>query len=163
MQSFAVQNELPPGWNATHVSHKGKFDPVNRQVKWGPFFDNQPRELTYQTTSSRDTANEALFAGPASFDGNRVVIAGSRHVRATVRLASWKRSANGDLTLTLHGRPGAELTIEVSNDLQTWTAVGTAMNPDGEAIFQVPASRASASRFFRAVAGTDSTPSHFRP
>jgi len=54
IQVWAVEESPPSHWtvatNATDISHDGVYDAVNHKVKWGPFFDDKSRPLTYVVT-----------------------------------------------------------------------------------------------------------------
>lgn len=75
--SYAVEDTPPPGWVGTNISNSGVWDPANLKVKWGPFFDNTARTLTYQVTPPTGTSGARTFSGIASFDGNGIAITGS--------------------------------------------------------------------------------------
>jgi len=44
----AVEDQPPAGWAVVQISHDGVFDAVTGKVKFGPFYDAQPRTLSYQ-------------------------------------------------------------------------------------------------------------------
>jgi hypothetical protein len=75
--SYAVQESPPTGWAVTAISDGGAWDDTNKQVKWGPFFDNTTRTLTYQATPPSGTTGPKTFSGQASFDGTSVAIGGA--------------------------------------------------------------------------------------
>ena len=75
---YAVEDVVPTGWNATNISHGGVFDSLKSAVKWGPFFDNLPRSLSYDAISPGTFSSAAEFSGVASFGTNTVLIAGQR-------------------------------------------------------------------------------------
>lgn len=77
---YAVQDRLPTGWSAAAVNAGGTFDAANGLVKWGPFFDNQSRTLSYQAMPPALAANDVEFAGEGSFDGATVAMTGQRNV-----------------------------------------------------------------------------------
>jgi len=76
--SYAVEDTPPAGWGVSGISDGGVFDAVHGKVKWGPFFDNTPRTLTYTLTPPDPSSGPASFAGTASFDGNNEIVAGDR-------------------------------------------------------------------------------------
>jgi uncharacterized repeat protein (TIGR01451 family) len=88
VKAYAVQDLPPAGWTVCAISDGGEFDEVNGQVKWGPFFDAQPRTLTYTLTPPVNATGAGVFTGIASFDGVDAGIAGQRSVRVQSGLAS---------------------------------------------------------------------------
>lgn len=76
--SYVVEDQPPLGWTVSNISQGGLLDTGNRKVKWGPFFDNTARTLTYQVTPPAAAAGSVSFAGLASFDGANVTITGQR-------------------------------------------------------------------------------------
>jgi len=80
----AVEDTPPAGWTVTNISHSGQFDNVNHKVKWGPFFDADPRTLTYQVTAPMGTIGVQTFSGLASFDGVDIPITGARSLTLAI-------------------------------------------------------------------------------
>ncbi len=68
VKSYAVEEILPYGFDASNINQGGMWDPVNQKVKWGPFTDNTTRTFTYSVTSSYYT-NSGEIDGKVSFDG----------------------------------------------------------------------------------------------
>jgi|GEM_PF-2928846 len=77
---WASEDIPPSGWTVANISHGGVYDGFNKKVKWGPFFDNQARTLTYDTTPPAGTTGPQNFDGVGSFDGSNVPITGSTAV-----------------------------------------------------------------------------------
>ena len=77
---YAVEDAPPSGWTVSGISDGGEFDSNSRKVKWGPFFDNTIRILTYSATPPASESASRTFAGTASFDGNDVAITGARTI-----------------------------------------------------------------------------------
>ncbi len=77
-QVYAVEDTPPLGWVVSNISQSGTFDGTNKKVKWGPFFDNSARTLTYLVTPPAGETGSKTFIGSASFDGVSVVVTGSR-------------------------------------------------------------------------------------
>ena len=69
VQVYAVEDAPPVGWAASNINEGGSWDDVNKKVKWGLFFDNNPRMLMYDTTPPSGETGEKTFSGTASFDG----------------------------------------------------------------------------------------------
>lgn len=79
---YAVEDSVPAGWVVSSISHDGAFDAVNNKVKWGPFFDNAARALTYTATPPANASAPVTFAGTVSFDGQNASIEGVRTLSA---------------------------------------------------------------------------------
>ncbi len=77
---YAVEDAPPDGWTVSGINYDGNFDAVNGMVKWGPFFDNQARVLTYTVSPPSNAISLQMFEGRASFDGSSVPIAGDRAI-----------------------------------------------------------------------------------
>lgn len=149
VSAYAAQDKIPAGWKVTQISDGGDFDAVNGQVKWGPFFDNNPRDLSYEILPSSQAEGTVEFVGFVSFDGSNLAIKGQRQARASHRLRSLTRSANGEFHLDVSGRVGGKLTVEGSSDLVTWTPVGTIVNANGKVSFKDAESDRKSLRFYR--------------
>jgi hypothetical protein len=79
-QVYAVQDAPPSGWTVSNISSGGSFDAVNKVVKFGPFFDNTARTLSYTATPPAGSSGSGSFGGVASFDGSSVSITGARAI-----------------------------------------------------------------------------------
>ncbi len=77
---YAVQESPPANWLIVNISHGGVFDPLTRSVKFGPFFDNQPRTLSYVALPPPDFHGVGLFSGTASADGQSSPIVGDERI-----------------------------------------------------------------------------------
>lgn len=74
--NWSVEDSPQYGWTITQINEDGIWDSVNLKVKWGPFFDSTPRDLTYQVTAPVNANGEALFEGTYSSDGTLSDISG---------------------------------------------------------------------------------------
>jgi hypothetical protein len=72
---YAVEETPPSGWTVTDISDGGIWDAVNQQVKW-IFFDNTPRNLSYNATPPPGTSGPQTFAGVVSVDGGDQTLCG---------------------------------------------------------------------------------------
>jgi hypothetical protein len=75
--AYAVEDVPPTGWTVSGINNGGSWDSVNHKVKWGPFFDNTARTLTYQVTPPAGQTGVVQFTGTASFDGADQATGGS--------------------------------------------------------------------------------------
>lgn len=67
-----------PQWRVTAISHDGVLDPFRGAVKFGPFFDAEPRTLTYEIEPDGGPVERAEFEGRVVADGAAVIIGGDR-------------------------------------------------------------------------------------
>lgn len=76
----ALQCQVPAGWEVTKISDGGGWDAAHGKVKWGPFFDNLSRSVTFNIalgagrgvskTRGRMRSTQPIgFTGTVSFDG----------------------------------------------------------------------------------------------
>ena len=149
---YAVQEQVPAGCDATDISHDGQFDPTNRVIRWGPFFEAERRSFSYHLTPA-NTADEVAFDGAGSFDGAPVDVSGRVILvrRGFVRFSSIAddRLAR-KVRLTLQGESSRPYVIEATDDLRTWQAVGSPTADDnGRGEFTTSAG-AAPHRFYRA-------------
>jgi hypothetical protein len=150
--AYAVQDQIPAGWTIEQVGQSGDFDPGTRQIKWGPYFDSNPRTFSYQASPSASTGRTVNFEGSASFDGVSIPISGSRQARASIRLSSVERLPGGQIQLKLLGAREAQYVIESSTDLIRWTPLTVVPNIDGILQFSDRSDADQPQRFYR-VAG----------
>ncbi|MBI4664679.1 MAG: PQQ-binding-like beta-propeller repeat protein [Verrucomicrobia bacterium] len=147
---YAVEERIPAGWTVSDLSHNGEFDAVNSQVKWGPFFDNTARQLSFQVSPPATSDERVTFAGLASFDGVNLPISGQRTTRASSSLSKLKRLADGSIEVTLRGRLGASFEIQVSTNLLEWSRLQAGTNSKGVIVLRDTAP-VPGQRFYRAV------------
>jgi phosphodiesterase/alkaline phosphatase D-like protein len=70
-QVYAVEDEPPAGWtvDSGSINENGVWDPINKKVKWGLFYDNNERTLSYNLTAAADACGTNTFSGVISCDG----------------------------------------------------------------------------------------------
>ena len=77
---MAAEVFIPQGWEVDAISGDGSWDPVNRKVKWGPYFSDVSRTLTFvarpelSKRASTWKSGSPCFYGSVSFDGSEEVI-----------------------------------------------------------------------------------------
>jgi hypothetical protein len=69
VHAYAVEDRPPQGWQVGPISHEGIYDRVNNKIKFGPFFDREPRTLTYVLTPPMGSTGTKEFLGTISVDG----------------------------------------------------------------------------------------------
>jgi hypothetical protein len=136
--SYAVVEKLPPGWTISDISDDGEADLEAGVIRWGPFFDANPRTLSYGATAPANVASSVTLEGSVSFDGQSQPITGKTLLVASdastqVSIQNSDISADGSLHLTVSGAPGQFFTVESSKDLLHWNAVGTEFLQNGSA------------------------------
>lgn len=78
--AVALEIQVPAGWVVSTVSDGGVWDEVHRKIKWGPYFDDLSRTVTFQVSRSlesgvgkvrsiRSGLRSIDLAGTVSFDG----------------------------------------------------------------------------------------------
>jgi outer membrane protein assembly factor BamB len=150
VSAYAVEERIPPGWEAAHITQGGVLDQVNGLIKWGPFLDADPRELRYEIRPPAETDETGaleVLEGTVSFDGKNVVITGTRIIRAGLVLRLKSRTS-GPLELHLGGAADAAYRIEFSQDLEHWQDWGFA---EGNSKVDLPRPSEPGGLFFRAV------------
>ncbi|MGE3311884.1 MAG: hypothetical protein AB7O66_18105, partial [Limisphaerales bacterium] len=79
-RSYAVEETPPSGWIIRNVSHGGRIDRIHNKIKWGPFYDTDPRDLSYELTPLPGDSSSAVFSGLGSFDGSSLTLAGIQQI-----------------------------------------------------------------------------------
>lgn len=151
---YAVEDRVPEGVLVREITEGGRWDSVNRKVKWGPYFDSEPRQLAYQVIPLESATGPLVFAGVGSFDGTDIVIPGLRTVGSGISEAPRSltiRQQRREIHLEWTGEPGQTVTIQSSQDLATWLDVDTTIADDHGVVRLVRAlSDDAAAVFFRA-------------
>ena len=76
-QVYAVEDTPPSGWAVSGISHEGLLDGLTGKVKWGFFFDSDPRVFDYTVTPPVGEAAQRCFGpGIVSCDGADQAIVG---------------------------------------------------------------------------------------
>ncbi len=75
VSAYAVEEILPPGCVPTDIQGEGLYDAGSHTIRWGPYMDDQARNLTYAVTNSMYISADSIH-GIASFDGVGVAVAG---------------------------------------------------------------------------------------
>jgi hypothetical protein len=102
----SVEEQVPPGWTVSAVSHGGTLDVRGQTLRWGPFADNLARTLGYKLTPPIDAPFTAAFQGTAAFNTDVVPTAGPDTLP--------KRPGRVDRTLPIHYLPGQPLEVHLA-------------------------------------------------
>ncbi|HYE33104.1 MAG TPA: Ig-like domain-containing protein [Methylomirabilota bacterium] len=143
----AVEEQLPVGWTAASITHGGEYSAERNVIRWGPFYDSSPRELSY-IANPTESAEAAVFIGKASFDGLTSLIAGQAQLDPFA--LRFSQGGDGVLTLSFDPPAGVSVTLEsaTSPTADDWQPIATSVDPvTGSSIGQVPAS--GSQRFYR--------------
>jgi hypothetical protein len=151
VSAYSVQDKIPAGWTVTGISDDGSFAPVSGEVRWGPFFDNEVRQLSYSIGAPSDTKGAVMFEGAVSFDGASVNIVGQGESRASSRLGSIAFGADGKVRLSVSGLQGVKWVVQVSTDCVDWQSLVTTVDAQGKLQFDDPDAKADGLRFYRVV------------
>ena len=86
---YAVEEFVGSGWEVEGITVNGAFDQHTQTVKWGPFFDNQARELQYVLVPTMDSVFPTEINGTVSVDGvgTQATEAGGNQAGRTSRCA----------------------------------------------------------------------------
>ncbi len=133
---YALEESLLAGLTPYDITEGGTWDATNRKVKWGPFFDNAARTLSYSVSG---VAGVYRLSGVGSYDGISLGTIGA----ATIDLASALRlsglgiglSGQG-LTFTFSTEVGREYYIEFTDNLTQgqWQVVAGPLAGTGQPI-----------------------------
>lgn len=168
LRAYAVEDYPPAGWRVESVSAGGSYDPINRKVKWGPFFDRTSREMYYTVVPDRVTDGLA-FTGVGSYDGRLVPMSGRRTVGATDSITGTGTGSGAGSRLSfagalaqwsVRGQPGVSYSVEHSEDLLEWKVLTNGVaDAQGQFLFGPAILQSQPSGFFRASElGAGSTP-----
>jgi hypothetical protein len=152
--AVAVEENVPHGWQVSAVSDDGVYDPATGRIRWGLFFGDAPRMLTFLATPPAGVAGTSVWKGIVSFDGTEGVIRGVGWIgagdAATVpRIRGSHRDGEGKVLFEVDAAPDQVLVVEGSDDLKTWTDVGIAVHT-GEALeVSDDAVRRTSQRYYR--------------
>jgi hypothetical protein len=151
----AAEDQPPAAWPVTDISTGGFYDSARGKVKWGPFFDAQPRTLSYRITPTADARSTVRFLGGAAFDGKGAAFQGRRQIFLT---GSQTGPALGPpvfvpgtgASITLNGIPGEVYELQMSADLLHWQVLATLTNVNSASTTLDAAAANLDSRFYRA-------------
>ena len=78
--AYAIEENVTPGLAASDISHGGIFHSHLNSIRWGPFLDNEPRDLTYKLVAQDVDELPRSFDGVVSFDGRDTRIQGQSEI-----------------------------------------------------------------------------------
>jgi outer membrane protein assembly factor BamB len=74
---YVVEDMPPAGWSVTQISADGTYDPNLNVVRFGPFLDDTPRQLTYDVVPPIGENGVQFFVGRVLADGFEFATGGS--------------------------------------------------------------------------------------
>lgn len=96
---MGLEDSPPDGWTEIQdISDGGVYGAVYHKVKWGPFFTNLSRTVSYEVTPPGDATGEQCFEGTVFFDGIPEPIIGDDCV---ISNAAMMGDFDGDLDVDL--------------------------------------------------------------
>jgi hypothetical protein len=137
--AYAVEETPPSGWTVQQIDNNGTVDLTNKKIKWGPFFDNQRRVLTYVAVPPVGTTGSALFRGTASFDGIGIATGGPALTSTTDLRIGFDR---GDLVVWF---TGSQL-LEADNPAGPYRTIPGATSP-----YRVPSPNSRPQWFLKTI------------
>jgi hypothetical protein len=146
--AYAIEEQAPADCVVNDISDGGEFDGSRRTVRWGPFLDNSPRQLTYEMIPTLAADRTLLLAGVASFDGCSRQIAGTASLAIGFRVQAVAQDTNG-FRLKLRGALGRTYVVESSTNLADWVEVGRVIVGDGPSEFIDSDAPRHSMRFYR--------------
>lgn len=78
--AYAVEELLPSGWTVQGISNGGQYEAAARTLRWGPFFDDTARQLSYTLVPTAGRAAISFVDGTVAFDGSAVAVTGARRL-----------------------------------------------------------------------------------
>lgn len=150
---YAAEEATPMAWTVQSISDGGWWDASTGKLKWGPFFDHDPRTLSYELLPPVDETNLVFIAGIVCFDRRGLLIGGSRQleyaVPANLEIAGF--DANAGLALKLHGEAGQRYDMERTVDLITWASWLRVTNDLNEILLLDSDATNQSRTFYRAI------------
>jgi hypothetical protein len=153
-QAIAVEESVPPGWRVSEISDDGVYDEAAGRIRWGLFFGDAVRRLTYVATPPAGVAGTSEWPGVVSFDGIEVSVSGVVRVgavdEATVpRILGSRRAEKARVRFSVGAVADQVLMIEVSDDLVHWRDLGVVVNTGEEVEVTDDGAEHSAQRYYR--------------
>lgn len=123
--AWAVEEEIPPGFEVESISHDGYFDAKARLIRWGPFLASRTAELTYLVRPIAIGTSQIEFQGRISFDGSDQdiwddkTLIDSSHL-PTLHIKALTRLVDGRVRLRIIGPINQQFVLQTSTDLVHW-------------------------------------------
>ncbi len=151
---YAVEDQHPDGWTISNISPPGEWDAVVSKVKWGPFFDDQPRMFSYTATPPLDATGIATFVGTVSIDGKNLDFDGQRRATDQLPIALLTNITSSPATGTqfnLQSAWGFNYLVQYSVDFTNWTQLTNLFSTNETNTVKDPGATNDSQRFYRAI------------
>lgn len=123
--AYAIEESYPPGWTLKSASVAGEDDPVTGTVRFGPFFANTLRMISYELEVPPRTTGDACFHGVASANGVSSNIIGDQFLAkisiypagihpADIQPSDWMLTVDEITMYAAHWKRGQSWDIEPS-------------------------------------------------
>lgn len=148
-----VSDQPPGGWTVTSIDNNGSFDSVTGRVKWGPFFDDTARTLSYQITPPSGTSGTFNFTGNYSVDGHDIPITGQRQTTLDAGAGSGAQIGIAMFAgITVEGEAGSVYQLEFTEDVESdqWSVLTNITLNSSSYLFIDTGSTNASRRFYRA-------------
>jgi hypothetical protein len=133
---YAIEDIPPAGWTVSAIDNGGVLDTANSQVKWGPFFDDSARTVTYQATPSAVTTGLQTFVGTASFDGVGLAIGGATTINPAAYVA-WKDNVFTPVQLADSASSG-DFADPANDGIPNLLKYALALDPNSNGLYGLP-------------------------
>ncbi len=153
LRTYAVEHRLPEGWEVVNIESSGYFDSGKGVVRWGPYFDRQPRSLVYYAQPTNPAMTRTILDGSSAYDGYDVTFYGVREIfRLPDKPGEFALFPNqGKREWTLVGEAGVRYAIQSSTDMVEWQIVREEVaGASGQIVFG-DESEEVGMKFFRAM------------
>ena len=90
--AYGIEDAPPSGWtDVSNIDNSGIWDSVNKKVKWGPYFTDEPITLHYDLAPPVPLpGGTPCFRGVVSVDGDNQSTGGTRCLPAPIpTLSEW--------------------------------------------------------------------------
>jgi hypothetical protein len=154
VRAQAAEARIPAGSVVADISHGGTVDAERGVIRWGPFFDGEPRNLGVRIAG----VSKVGLAATASFDGVNVhanaaaeFAAGQVPPSAAPRIAEVRRLLDGSVQLFVVDETAAGCQLMYSEDLLHWHVLGQMTVGADCQVHQDTDANERAVRFYRAA------------
>lgn len=151
--AYALEEQLFAGFIPSEISHGGTYLPTQNRIRWGPFFDNAERSLSYRLAPPSGFNGEIALLGKASIDGEDILVTGRSILRfGTLPLPPpVQPELEGDrLAVGIRGPLNARVLIETTHDLAApWDLATEFLLQRQDQDWSVPVEIQQSGRFFR--------------
>ena len=107
ISNYAVEDLPPAGWTVSNLSAGGVYDAARHKVKFGAFFDSNPRTFTYDITPPVGASGVQTFNGTGSIDGTNYPVGGVSQVNLGTYHPADRNTADFNIVIAEYTAYGA--------------------------------------------------------